>query len=51
MSRSESALSETQKQLDALASEIRPQWLEGWYDGLGYCKCPGVFQNNDLDLL
>ncbi|TLS23209.1 uncharacterized protein PpBr36_05728 [Pyricularia pennisetigena] len=25
------------KQIENLAAEVQPEWMENWYDGLGYC--------------
>lgn len=25
-------------ELETLGNEVRPEWLENWYDGLGYCE-------------
>ena len=27
--------------LDEVKQEVRPEWRENWYDGLGYCKSLG----------
>lgn len=26
------------QELPALRNDIRPEWMQDWYDGLGYCK-------------
>lgn len=33
-----SALPILQKYKDQSLQDIKPQWMESWYDGLGYCK-------------
>lgn len=30
--------SEIQQKVKTFEKEIRPEWRENWYDGLGYCK-------------
>jgi hypothetical protein len=29
---------ELDKELQALTDGVKPEWMENWYDGLGYCK-------------
>lgn len=29
---------ELDKELQALKDGVKPEWMENWYDGLGYCK-------------
>ena len=38
VSRAKKASSEWDKELNALAENIKPQWMENWYDGLGFCR-------------
>lgn len=26
------------KEIQSLTNDIKPEWYENWYDGLGYCK-------------
>lgn len=28
---------EEDEELKALASDFKPEWMENWYDGLGFC--------------
>lgn len=28
-----------QRTEEVALGEVKPQWYEDWYDGLGYCKC------------
>lgn len=30
---------ELEKEVKSLADEVKAEWLENWYDGLGYCEC------------
>ncbi len=32
--------SEFQEEINALRENVRPEWLENWYDGLGFCGWP-----------
>jgi hypothetical protein len=27
-------------EMAALRDDVKPEWYENWYDGLGYCKAP-----------
>lgn len=38
--RSLSTRSVTDNKVELASSEVQPQWLESWYDGLGYCMLP-----------
>lgn len=29
---------ELDAELQALRDGVKPEWMENWYDGLGYCK-------------
>lgn len=29
---------ELDAELKALRDGVKPEWMENWYDGLGYCK-------------
>ena len=33
------------KDIQALSDEVKPEWLEDWYDGLGFCTWNGLGQN------
>ena len=33
---------EVQAEMSALENDIKPEWYENWYDGLGYCKFAAV---------
>jgi hypothetical protein len=32
-----SANQAVETELNALSDAVRPEWLENWYDGLGFC--------------
>ncbi|KAM0329229.1 hypothetical protein ACHAQA_004529 [Verticillium albo-atrum] len=34
-----------QAEIKALEKDIKPEWRENWYDGLGYCTWNGIGQN------
>lgn len=34
------AQEEVDREFMTLKDEVRPEWLENWYDGLGYCELP-----------
>lgn len=40
----ETASGETAAEFKALAENIKPEWLENWYDGLTYCTWNGLGQ-------
>jgi hypothetical protein len=27
------------KEMATLSGEVKPEWMENWYDGLGFCTC------------
>ena len=29
---------EEEKELATLSDEVKPEWMENWYDGLGFCE-------------
>jgi len=33
-----SATGELEQELKTLHDNIKPEWLENWYDGLGFCR-------------
>lgn len=35
----EKATAENDAEIKALVADVKPQWYENWYDGLGYCEC------------
>ncbi|KFX96760.1 hypothetical protein V490_03157 [Pseudogymnoascus sp. VKM F-3557] len=39
------ATSEEKQELMALKDDIKPQWMENWFDGLTYCTWNGLGQN------
>ncbi|EPE03466.1 glycoside hydrolase family 36 protein [Ophiostoma piceae UAMH 11346] len=34
-----------EKDIQTLSDEVKPEWLEDWYDGLGFCTWNGLGQN------
>ncbi|KFZ08038.1 hypothetical protein V501_06122 [Pseudogymnoascus sp. VKM F-4519 (FW-2642)] len=39
------ATSEEKQELMALKDDVKPQWMENWFDGLTYCTWNGLGQN------
>ncbi|KAK3711661.1 hypothetical protein LTR37_009437 [Vermiconidia calcicola] len=37
------------KEIESLTNEVKPEWLEEWYDGLTYCTWNGLGQNLTAD--
>jgi hypothetical protein len=41
---SKKSTGEYDAEMKALRDEVKPEWYENWYDGLGYCKCGPQFR-------
>lgn len=37
---------ELETELKALRDGVKPEWMENWYDGLGYCMCSVLVPGN-----
>lgn len=36
---SKKSTGEYDEELKALGEGVKPEWMENWYDGLGFCEC------------